>query len=444
MLEVLLLIIGCILIIQYLFLGRTVTSPSIVFTFSLFFSAMVSCILQENYSLDIELDTLLTITSGIVVFSLGEWLSEKIININKKTLLSNSVWPLKSPFLIKSWMVYMYIFVGFLATITIYQQVATLAESVGGVQIDADKFLMYAQMGKANEASPSEIYPWWVLMFQILNSSLCFVTLYCYLHNCIFFEKIKVKTSYFLLPTVVYVFMCVFMMSRSGLIELVVYFFTVISILWTVKYGSGKANRRILLYGILLIISFSAIFLYMRYLRDNGESFDLTEDIFAYFGSEIPGLDAWMQGRFELKEPYDQYIGSHTLLGMYYFLGKIGFDVPSISRHMQFVFFNNNGYTNVYTIFLRYYMDFSYIGMLMIISLLGMFYGYIHRFILLHKSIGIVLICYSSLMLAVYYSSVSELFFSTMVHPIYILRLLAAYVFLKFFMHISIEMSLEK
>ena len=74
---------------------------------------------------------------------------------------------------------------------------------------------------------------------------------------------------------------------------------------------------------ILLMIGVGAIFLYMRYLRGDGEHFDLVEDIFAYVGSEIPGLDAWMQGRFELKEPYEQYIGSHTLLGIYYFLGKI-------------------------------------------------------------------------------------------------------------------------
>ncbi|WP_415944954.1 O-antigen polymerase [Selenomonas montiformis] len=444
MLDVLLLIIGCILIIQYLFFGQTVTSPSIVFTFSLFFSAMVSCILQEKYSLNIELDTLLTIISGIAVFSLGEWISEKIIKTKGKSILRNSNWSLKRPFLIKTWMIYMYVVIGFLAIITIYQQVATLAESIGGGQIDADKFLMYAQLGKANELSPSEIYPWWVLMFQIVNSSLCFVALYCYLYNSIFFENLKVRTLYFLLPTVVYVFMCVFMMSRSGLIELVVYFFTVISLMWTIKYGRIKANRRIFLYGILLMIGFGAIFLYMRYLRGDGGHFDLVEDIFAYFGSEIPGLDAWMQGRFELKEPYEQYIGSHTLLGIYYFLGKIGFDVPSISRHMQFVFFNNNGYTNVYTIFLRYYMDFSYIGMLMIISLLGILYGYMHRFILLHKSIGVVLIWYSSLILAVYYSSVSELFFSSMIHPIYILRLIFSYVFLKMFMHISMEKSLGK
>ena len=111
---------------------------------------------------------------------------------------------------------------------------------------------------------------------------------------------------------------------------------------------------------------------------------------------------------------------------------------------MQFVFFNNNGYTNVYTIFLRYYMDFSYIGMLMIISLLGILYGYMHRFILLHKSIGVVSIWYSSLILAVYYSSVSELFFSSLIHPIYILRLIFSYVFLKMFMHISMEKSLGK
>ena len=68
------------------------------------FSAMVSCILQEKYSLNIELDTLLTITSGIAVFSLGEWISENYKH-QGKSILRNSNWSLKSPFLIKLWMI---------------------------------------------------------------------------------------------------------------------------------------------------------------------------------------------------------------------------------------------------------------------------------------------------------------------------------------------------
>ena len=117
--------------------------------------------------------------------------------------------------------------------------------------------------------------------------------------------------------------MSILMMSRRGLIELVVYDFTLVSILWKINYGNMISNKKILKYGWIVFIVFMMMFFYMRFLRGDGGQFDLVQDIFAYAGSEIPGMDAYLKGKFQFKEPYDEYVGSHTFLGLYYFCTEL-------------------------------------------------------------------------------------------------------------------------
>ena len=91
--------------------------------------------------------------------------------------------------------------------------------------------------------------------------------------------------------------------------------------------------------------------------------------------------------------------------------------------------FNNNGYTNVYTIFTRYILDFGLPITIMLMYILGLLYGCIYNHIVKNKDIGVTLLVYASIVIAVYYSSISEAFFSAIIHPIYIGRLILICIF---------------
>lgn len=431
MILCLIFLLGALIYVIYNVVGKTLTSPSIIFTFSLFGSACVSFILEDYYGLTIGYDTLIIIIIGSIAFFTGEYFSRLLFLKVKKSniterLLKNKKY--NTRFKVKRKIICIYSLIGIITIVVLYNNVTSLAASITGGNIDSEQVLMYAQMAKGNDMASMEIYPFWMLLFQIINTAICFVSIYCFSYNTIIYG-VKFKETYFLIPVVVYIIMSILMMSRSGLIELVVYEFTLVSILWKINYGNMISNKKILKYGCIVFIVFMMLFFYMRFLRGGGEQFDLVQDIFAYAGSEIPGMDAYLKGKFQFKEPYDEYVGSHTFLGLYYFLHRIGFDIPPIARYIQFVFFNNAGYTNVYTIFTRYILDFGLPITILLMYILGLLYGCIYNHIVKNKDIGVPLLVYASIVIAVYYSSISEMFFSAIIHPIYIGRLILICIF---------------
>ena len=203
MILCLILLLGALMYVIYNVVGKTLTSPSIIFTFSLFVSACVSFILEDYYGLTIGYDTLIIIIMGSIAFFTGEYFSRLLFLKVKKSniterLLKNKKY--NTRFQVKRKIICIYSLIGIITIVVLYNNVTSLAASIAGGNM----------------------------------------------------------------------IMSILMMSRSGLIELVVYEFTLVSILWKINYGNMISNKKILKYGCIVFIVFMMMFFYMRFLRGDG------------------------------------------------------------------------------------------------------------------------------------------------------------------------------
>lgn len=201
----------------------------------------------------------------------------------------------------------------------------------------------------------------------------------------------------------------IFTTGRMAMMSFVIFIF----VLGTFLYQKSKSYTKKSAYNTLIFfvvagILFVTFFLLMGFFTGKiaSENHTISMILAHYAGVSLPAFDKAIHTVYT----DNGFVGSHTLLGIYRILSRIGIDVPSVDIFLPFVKFNGID-TNVYTAEWRYYRDFGIFGMSAIMWILGATYTFFYNCLKYGNLSSFFFILYASVSFPLFLSSIDERFF---------------------------------
>lgn len=432
MILVLCLFIIMIAIFSYYMLGENLTSPSMVACFSFLLVSLSAAFYCSFYGYDIHLLTCITIVSALVLILLGNIcgsiIAKKYINYSDKKheeyrfVLDNKIWIIY--FLITAIMVYV-----------TYQDMLRTAYAFQTVITDETMILFFAR-----EASLQGMgyHTFGVTYYMAISNCLAYVSMYCLSYNWINYG-LKKKDAFFLIPIMFFCIDTVLGGGRTGFIRAFFYMGMFLSVMLSIKYKDKiqSINWKIMKRSIIAFSLFLIFFFSLRYFR--GGEFDVFDQVFKYFGAQIPALDGFLEGEVTVVRDINLF-GPNTFLGIYRSLRDMGFDFPKIYAPAEFVFIGNME-TNVYTFLMRYIYDFGYIITMVIVFLYGLGYGSADAYIKKTENKGWKLLLYVFLASPLCEVAIEERVFLEIVSLATIEQIIVIYLFYKMMMYFRVRVT---
>lgn len=400
MIFLLLIIIGALIWFKYKFSAFYIFNPAIIVLGVFFLTTFVCAANYRNWG-DISLTTFFVVMTGIMAFSLGHGTSTRVVPTSK-------IKPQENYYLsdIGKWKTIIVIIFMSLVTLWDFQDVLSLA---GGINLGLVQTVTEARhnLYVENEAIGHS-------MFLQQGLYVCRVLAYIYIFDIFYSMRIKGEKFKFLslLPVIFYFFQAVLSTGRTELIYIIYalliinYCISMSSNNWIIKHDF-KYTRQ--LFGA--IIAFLIVFLIFSNARSTG-SFNAFNTLSRYIGAPISALDQYIKanGIWSCSE----YFGEETMPLYYSILNALGMSTNSSHAVLSLVYVGGN-VTNIFTALRRYLHDYGYLGMLLIMFLLG--YGYSSAFKRIHdnNSRGFGVIAYAFLSYPLVEISIEERFLSNLV-----------------------------
>ncbi|KHO13588.1 hypothetical protein OA78_0349 [Latilactobacillus curvatus] len=249
------------------------------------------------------------------------------------------------------------------------------------------------------------------LLNQILkvNMASSFVILFAGLYGRIILEKKKI-IIYFI-PIIFYAIESLLMGGRLEIIRTFIFIISVVYFLYCYKNKSvNEANTKALSYSKWIVVILPLFYFIKSFIgRTAIESFG--EYILRYLGGPLASFEVFVNRNIS----YDAPFGQETFTGLYAYLSKKTGDVVPILGWIK----SPTGLWvgNVYSGLRRYYYDFGFLGTLVMMTLLGLFFGYlfcnIWKGIKENKLKPFLLILYSFFLYSLVFEFFDDTFFST-------------------------------
>lgn len=261
---------------------------------------------------------------------------------------------------------------------------------------------------RAIEAQDSSLDFRWMNYRQQIAAGIAYCYSYFFLKQIVLNGESLKKNLFLVFPSIIYVAITVLNTGRILLISFFIYNFFVFSVLYKQKYKfSLKVNNKITLYSI--IFGVVCIFLFMIIGVFTGKGFASGNNIFFvlahYLGLSIPALGVKLNNAIVTSN----YVGSDFMVGVYRILHKVSSAYPEVDIFLPFTKFYNID-TNVYTAEWRYYSSFGFVGLLLMMWILGVFFSSFY-WAAKYLCKPLVLITYGYCSYVLFLSSIDERFF---------------------------------
>ncbi len=247
----------------------------------------------------------------------------------------------------------------------------------------------------------------WMYYRMMIAQVITYVYVYVFFYNCIN-KKFKWNQLVYLLPTIFYVPFMISTTGRMSLVMYIIYSVVIGMLLYHKKNGYGiKVNKKVFLILAISGLIFFIFFLIMGNLTGKIVSEQRTPLVILahYAGLSIPAFDSMVNKAFLDSG----YIGANTLLGLYRVLSHFGLQAPSVDIFLPFVQFNGIN-TNVYTAEWRYVLDYGFVGMTIIMAILGIAYTFFYEYVNSDKSSPFMMMFYAMMAYPLFLSSIDERF----------------------------------
>ena len=247
----------------------------------------------------------------------------------------------------------------------------TLAEKVGnkngilGIATSLRPYFM-------NESSDIKLSRW-MAYYQILVQQITYVSIFAFIQRTIF-KAWQWSNLCYLVPLLI--------------ITLVIFIFTIVGHAIYRKYEGFKYVKKLLTTAGLSFVAFFLLFVVIGTLFGKGISSNKSafEILAHYAGISLSAFDVILQ--YQLAD--STLIGQTIFVGPYGNLNTLGFALPKPSIFLFFTYFYNID-TNVYTSLMRYYHDFSLVGMYLFALLIIMVYTILYYVCRQRNSIQMIL-----------------------------------------------------
>lgn len=392
------LFIGILILffLSFFLFYKNILNPSTVlcsvFLLSLFFSILNI----KRWNIDISLKTAGIVIGSIITFIIGN--SIVLLFPYKK---KNNIYFYK----IKKISFKKIILISILLVIFLVQyfkatyQLSLIAGNTEGYSM----MIKYARIARLNFYTVGSMN---TLKFYFAMA-IAYITLFTYMYITIF-EKFSFKNTYLLLPTIIYLNFCILSTGRTAIIYLFVYIIIIFGVLYQRKNNfSKKATKKILVYIFIILVCFLVFFIILGLLvrKQNKTVFDFLS---VYIGSPIPAFDKYLKLGIVTE---NKYFGERTLFKLYNIFRNLGFEILKFYAPYERIKLTPEMFPNIYGAIRRYYDDFSFVGLLVIIYLLGMFYGIFFHFICYRNKTIFGLILYANFAYPIFEFPIEERFF---------------------------------
>ena len=380
--------------------------PSVIVVGMMTLSTFMSIIMAERWGLVISSTGFIFIVAVLLTFFAGGYFARNCFASNKKGISENTSFHTYNV----GWLTIF--FVTALMLIMLYsnvQRVYAISLLHGNIQ----GFEGYLQMIRiVRPLVESGEMPSFGFKFGVIfnfSRLITYIFIYLFAYNLLYSKSHRCDLR-LLIPAVLEIPFQILTTGRLGLFIVVVYTFIVALILYqkgrNYSFSSKLNALKIMAVGSLLFVG---AFLLMGMLTWKGVTSDRTPIVILshYVGLSIPAFD----GLTHLNIPESEYIGSHTLQGVYRLLHAIFAGIPALDAFLPFVRFNGID-TNVFTMFGQYLMDYGYIGTLALAWIFGFIYNLCYSSIKYRtENIEVPIIMYGYLAYPLFLCSISERIF---------------------------------
>lgn len=247
-------------------------------------------------------------------------------------------------------------------------------------------------------------FPRWLSYRFLIAQMITYFYSYIFLYNSIIY-KFEYKNLCLLVPTILFFPFIILSTGRMMLIFYVIFLVVVSSLLYLKKHQFKLSNKfRLLFVQLGFAVFFISLFLLLGFFTGKVNVDSSPMRILAHYGGlSIPAFD-----RFVTEVSVESnYIGDHTLYGIYRNFASLGFEVPTIETFLKFTDYYGIT-TNVYTALRRYIQDFGYIGTGIFMFIIGYIYTYIYESIKYKKWNSMKVILYAIFIYPLFLFSMDE------------------------------------
>ena len=388
-----------LLLIDILYMRMNMMEPSVIMVGTMTFSAFFAMLALPVWGGELSLRGWLYLFASMAVFVYGSiWC--------KRSFFHGEPWREKGEEKILPYQVgYFRLAISLLIMLVLaYASFQELQAVAMKVNPDAKLVEMFKVVRQAVESKELELSRW-MNYRSLVAQMITYVYLYIFIHNVVFYG-FRIGWLKALLPLAAYIPFMAFTTGRMALLCLVVYLIIVTGIIYQRKHGlEWQANKRLLMMLLLGGVAFIGLFLVMGMLTGKGLS-DTKSPLMViahYAGLSIPAFGKAV----DMPVLEDGYIGSHTMIGIYRVLEKLGLSLPEVETFLPFTQIGGID-TNVYTAQWRYFMDFGLVGMLAILWLMGVGYTFLYNYIKTFEYRPFLIMFYGIIAVPLFLSSIDE------------------------------------
>lgn len=271
----------------------------------------------------------------------------------------------------------------------------------------------------------------WMAYYQILVQQITYLSIFAFIQRTVFKAWCWTNLCY-LIPLLFFFPFVYFTTGRILIITLVIFIFTVVGHAMYRKYEGFAYAKKLLITAGISFVSFFLLFVVLGALFGKGISANKSafEILAHYAGISLSAFDVILQ--YQLAD--STLIGQTIFVGPYGNLNTLGFDLPKPSIFLFFTYFYNID-TNVYTSLMRYYHDFSLLGMYLFVLLIILIYTILYYLCRQRNSIPMIL-AYATFVYPLYLFYVDDRifidFFGTQIIYVVVLQFILIKVLYKF------------
>lgn len=377
-----------------------ILQPAVLMTGSMMFSALMAYITMDRWGLPFSVDSYFLLTLAISMFIFGSVFCS-CCGFSRCRTESKICEYRYEP---KLWIVFIVILGMILLAVLSFRELYNLSISLG----NNDGYTNIIKTIRPYIEKQTVSLSRWMNYRQTVALALASTFSYMVLFN-IFHSKFKFYDLILLLPVVLYIPFMIFTTGRMAMMSFGIFIFVLGTLLYQKSQNyTKKSTYNALVFLVISGILFITFFLFMGFFTGKiaSENHNISMILAHYAGVSLPAFDKAIHTIYT----DNGFVGSHTLLGMYRILSRIGMNVPSVDIFLPFVKFNGID-TNVYTAEWRYYLDFGTFGMCAIMWTMGAAYTFFYSCIKYSSSSAFFLILYSSIAFPLFLSSIDERFF---------------------------------
>ena len=359
-------------------------SPVIATQASLTIASVLCTTMVKHWQLPMHGSTVLILISAQIVMTLGSLYVAYCLNdgfIVKASISTQNMNDMYIPIYRQG---ILWVLLGIIVGLAGHEMY-TLAEKTGnqnGILGIASSIRPYI-MSESSDIKLSR----WMAYYQILVQQITYVSIFAFIQRTVF--KVWRWTNLCYLVPLLFFFPFVYLTTgRILIITLVIFIFTIVGHAMYRKYEGFEYAKKLLTTAGISFVSFFLLFvvvgsLFGKGITSNSSAFEILAH---YAGISLSAFDVILQ--YQLVD--STLIGQTLFIGPYANLNTLGFALPKPSIFLFFTYFYNID-TNVYTSLMRYYHDFSLLGMYLFALLIIMVYTILYYVCRQRNSIQMIL-----------------------------------------------------